>query len=98
MCACVCVYVCVCMHVHVRACMCACSVVSYSLGHHGLFASLPMEFSRQEYWSGLPFPSPGGLADPGMESASRMSPALVGRFFTIVPAGTPPINYDMWVF
>ena len=29
-----------------------------------------MEFSRQEYWSGLPFPSPGGLSNPGIESVS----------------------------
>ena len=36
-------------------------------------APLSMEFSRQEYWSGLPFPSPGDLFDPGIESAS---PAL----------------------
>ena len=33
-------------------------------------ASLSMEFSRQEYWSGLPFPSPGDLPDPGMEPRS----------------------------
>ena len=39
------------------------SVVSDSLRPHGL----SMEFSRQEYWSGLPFPSPGDLRDPGME-------------------------------
>ena len=41
--------------------------------------------SRQEYWSGLPFPSPGDLSDPGIEPASLMSPALAGRFFTTVP-------------
>ena len=41
-----------------------------------------MEFSRQEYWSGLPFPSPGDLPDPGIETASLVSPALAGRFFT----------------
>ena len=33
-------------------------------------ASLSMEFSRKEYWSGLPFPSPGDLPDPGMELGS----------------------------
>ena len=33
-------------------------------------APLSMEFSRQEYWSGLPFPSPGGLSDPGIEPRS----------------------------
>jgi len=38
-----------------------------------------MKFSRQEYWSGLLFLSPGDLPDPGIEP---VSPALVGRFFT----------------
>ena len=42
-------------------------------------APLSMGFSRQEYWSGLPFPSPGDLPKPEIESAS---PALAGRFFT----------------
>jgi len=41
-----------------------------------------MEFSRQGYWSGLPFPSPGDLPDPETEAASVASPALAGRFFT----------------
>ena len=35
-----------------------------------------MEFSRQEYWSGLPFPSPGDLPNPGIKAASPASPAL----------------------
>ena len=43
-------------------------------------ASLSKEFSRQEYWSGWPFPPPGDL--PGMEPESLMSPALAGGFFT----------------
>ena len=51
-------------------------------------APLPMEFSRQEYWSGLPFPTPGYLPNPGIEPAS---PALAGRFFTTVPPGKPVI-------
>ena len=41
-----------------------------------------MEFSRQEYWSGLPCPPSGDLPDPGIKLASLMSPALAGRFFT----------------
>ena len=45
-------------------------------------AALSMEFSRQEYWSGLPFPIPGDLPNPGLEPMSLMSPALVGGFFT----------------
>ena len=49
-------------------------------------APLSMEFSRQEYWSGLPFPSPGDLLPPGIEPAS---PALAGRFFTTEPPEKP---------
>ena len=41
-----------------------------------------MGFTRQEYWSGLPCPSPGDLPDPEIEPASLMSPALAGRLFT----------------
>ena len=47
-----------------------------------LQAPLSMEFSRQEYWSGQPFPSPGALPDPGIEPASLISPASAGRLFT----------------
>ena len=43
---------------------------------------LSMEFSRQEYWSGLPCPPPGDLPDPGIWHVSLMSPALSGGFFT----------------
>ena len=46
--------------------------------------SLP-GYSRQEYWSGLPFPSPGNLPHPGTELMSLRSPALAGRFFTWEP-------------
>ena len=45
-------------------------------------ASLSTEFSRQEYWSGLPSPTPGDLLDAGIEPRSLVSPALAGRFFT----------------
>ena len=41
---------------------------------------------RQEYWSGLPLPTPGNLPDPGIK---HMSPALVGGFFTTAPPGKP---------
>ena len=43
---------------------------------------LSMEFSSQEYWSGLPFPPPGDLPDPGIEPTPLVFPALVGKFFT----------------
>ena len=45
-------------------------------------APLSIEFSKQEYWSGLPFPSPGDLPDPGIERLSVVSPVLAGGFFT----------------
>ena len=45
-------------------------------------APLSMGFSRQVYQSGLSFPSPGNLANPGIEPTSLMSPALAGQFFT----------------
>ena len=45
-------------------------------------APLSMGFFRQEYWSGLPFPPPGDLPNPGTEPMSLESPALAGGFFT----------------
>ena len=51
-------------------------------------APLPMGFSRQEYWSGLPFPPPGGLLDPVIKPAS---PVLAGGFFIMEPSGKPLI-------
>ena len=64
------------------------------LSHVRLFATpwavvgqppLSMGVPRQEYWSGLPFPSPEDLLDPGIEPASLANPA--GRVFTTVPQG-----------
>ena len=51
-------------------------------------APLSMGFPRQEYWSGLPFPSPGYLSNPGIEPNS---PALAGGFFTTEPQGKPKL-------
>ena len=48
-----------------------------------------MTFPRQEYWSGLPFPPPGHLPDPGIKPASLVSPALAGGFFTTEPPRKP---------
>ena len=45
-------------------------------------APLSMGFPRQEYWSGLPFPSPGDLLYEGIKSASPATPKLAGGFFT----------------
>ena len=49
--------------VHVKPCLTA----PWTVAHQ---APLSMELSRQEYWSGLPFPTPGDLSDPGIEPAS----------------------------
>ena len=48
-----------------------------------------MGFPRQEYWSGLPFPPPRDLHDPGIEPASPESPVLAGEFFTAETHGKP---------
>ena len=48
-------------------------------------APLSMGFSRQKYWSGLPFPSPSDLPVPEIEPLLIMFPALAGRFFTTSP-------------
>ena len=55
-------------------------VTLWTVAHQG---PLFMEFSRQEYWSALPFPSLGNLPDPGIELVSLASPALTGGCFTI---------------
>ena len=51
-------------------------------------AAISIGFHRQEYWSGLLFPSPGDLPDPGLETASLVSPGLSGRFFITEPFST----------
>ena len=60
---------------------------------HGLYvaprAPLSMGFPRQEYRSGLPFPTPGDLPHPGIEPVPMASPALAGGFFTTKPPGKP---------
>ena len=69
----------------VCVCVCVCTAGSDSLwppwtvAHQ---APLSMGFSRQEYWSGLPCPSPGDLSNPGIKAASLVFPALAGGLFT----------------
>jgi len=50
---------------------------------------LCMGFPRQEYWSGLPFPSLGDLPDPGIEPVSPAAPTLAGGLITTEPTGKP---------
>ena len=67
--------------------MCACSVAQSCLTLCDLMDCSPLGssvqgFSRQEYWSGLPFLTPGDLPDPGIKPMFPASPALAGGFFT----------------
>ena len=72
-----------------RVCMLSCIWLFVTPWTVASQTPLSMEVSRQEYWSGLPFPSPGNLPDPGIKPASPASPALAGGFFTTAPAGKP---------
>ena len=78
-------YVCVCAQMlsHVQL-----FVTPWTVTHQ---APLSLELSRQEYLSGLPFPPPGDLPDPGIE---LMSPALARGFFTTEPPGKPSLMLE----
>ena len=82
----------VCMLSHVQL-----FVISWTVAHQ---ASLSMGFSRQEYWSRLPFPSPRDLPNPGIKLKSLVSPALGGRFFTTSTTREPTplctIPHQIW--
>ena len=52
-------------------------------------APLSVEFSRREQWSGVPFPSPGDLPDPGLDSVSPTSPALQEGSWSLSPREAP---------
>ena len=58
--------------------------------------SLSMEFSRQEYWSGLPFPTPGDLSNPGIKPEDPVAPAEAGGFFTTEPPGKPMLGSSFY--
>ena len=70
--------VCVCVCVYAKLCPTLCNPMDYI----AFQAPLSMEFSRQEYWSRLPFLSPGDLPNPGIEFMSLPSPTLAGGSFT----------------
>ena len=85
-------------------------VVVLWLSHVQLFATpwtvacqapLYMGFSRQEYWSKLPFPSPGYLLDPEIETVSAASPALQADFFffflPLSYRGSPGLFWSIWI-
>ena len=60
-----------------------------------VFCQVPqsMGFPRQEYWNGLPFPSPGDLPDPGIKIKSLTFPVLIGGFLTTSATWEAPVNY-----
>ena len=74
-----------------QICFCCCLVARscptletpWTVAHQALQS---VGFPREEYWSGLPFPSPGDLSNPGIKPTS---PMLAGRFFTTEPQGNP---------
>ena len=91
-------------HIHMHQCkrmlflMFTCSVMfssfatPWTVAHQ---APLSIGFPRQEYWSELPFPSPGNLPDPEIESTS---PAPAGGFLTTKPPGKPiHVHLDKWI-
>ena len=71
--------------------LCVCSVMSDSAAPWTVVCQIPlsMELSWQEYWNGLPLPTPGALPDSGIEPESLASPALAVRFFTTAPPWKP---------
>ena len=78
-----CGQICVFVLSHLRLC-----ATPWTVAHQ---ASLSMQFSRQEYWSGLPFPPPGDLLNPRIKPMSLTSLVLAGRLFTTAPPGK---HYD----
>ena len=67
-----------------QSCLTLCAL--WTVAHQ---ASLPMGFFWQEYWSGLPLPSPGDLPDPGIKPESPVSPALQVDALPAEPLGKP---------
>ena len=86
---CVCVCVCVCVLSHIWLFWNSMDYIAYQ-------APLSMEFSRQEYWNGLPFPTTGCLPDLGIKSMSVVFPALAGRFFTTALPINNLLNIYYW--
>ena len=74
----------ICVLSHVRLCVAPLTAVHQT--------PLSMGFSRQAYWSGLPFPILGALPNTGIKPTCLVSPALAGRFFTTVPSRNPFIR------
>ena len=74
-----------------QLCLILCDPMDCSLPDSSVY-----ELSQQEYWSRLPFPSPGNLPDPGIQPASPVAPALAGGFFITEPPGKPLKEKQKW--
>ena len=61
-------------------------------------APLSMGFSRQEYWTGLPFPSPGDRPDPGIKGIEPGSPAVQADSLATEPPGKPSVSNSSSIF
>ena len=71
-------------------------VTPWTISHQ---VPLSMGFSRQEYWSKLPFPSPGDLPNLGIQPVSPVSPALAGGFFATEPPGkSHKKEWDIYIY
>ena len=88
--------------VSLQCCLNFCCTANYDLSRVRLFetpwtvacqAPLSMGFPRQEYWSGLPFPSPGDLPNPGIEHVPPMSPSLQADSLPTEPSEKPMCTY-----
>ena len=81
----VCAWVCVCTHVCVLSNVQLCANL-WTVAHQ---APVSIQYFRQEYWSGLPFPPPGDFPIPGIEPASLVSATLLGDSLLLSHRGSP---------
>ena len=98
--ACVCVCVCVCLRTHTCRCTLSRSVASCALVFAAPWtvdcqAPRSMEFSRQQYWSGLSCPTPGDHSNPGIKPVSFASPVLAGGSLPLALLGKPYCIFTM---
>ena len=77
------------LSVHVCIVAQSCPTLCNAMDYIAFQAPLSIRFFRQEHWSGLPFPPPGDLLDPGFEPVSPASPALQADCFTAESSGKP---------
>ena len=102
------IYMCIYVYIHVStfSFVLSCSVVSDSLLLYFIIvarqAPMSMGFPRQEYWNGLPFPSPEDPLNPGIKLASPASPVLQADSLPAEPLGKPhmclylPLNLNIY--